>query len=100
MRPCKPSRSCHSKLVRPDKPDRAVQDFGTFADGELCGSLYVETVFGCSIRRVACASTGEKPASTSWPVMPYGGGEPLVRGGRTGPRVDVDGFGEGECECH
>jgi hypothetical protein len=28
-----------------------------------------------------------------------GGGKVLVRGGQTGPCVNVDGFGEGECEC-
>jgi hypothetical protein len=27
-----------------------------------------------------------------------GDGEALVRGGRTGPCVDVGGFGEGKCE--
>jgi hypothetical protein len=35
--------------------------------------------------------------STSWPVK-CGDGEALVRGRPAGPRVDVDGSEEGECE--
>jgi hypothetical protein len=73
------------------------RDLRVLHEQKLCGSLYIEPVFVMVFARAARASTGEKPISISWPVM-CGGGEALVRGGRTDPGVGVDGFGGGECE--